>query len=254
MSNFRLTFPTAATAVLAAALAVAPATALAAEAHYTIDPSHTFPGFEADHWGLSTWHGKFTRTRGAITLDRAAGTGSVDITVDMASVAFGVEAMDEKARSAEIFDTARYPEARYRGTLAGFVDGKPTRVDGALTLHGVTRPLVLTIERFACRENPMAKREQCGADARDVLARGLRPHRRQGLRLRHAHRAAHPGGGAARLERRVTAGGRRRNRRDVPAGCCLIAQHGHRNRVPPRHGGRAGGADSDHRSISARMR
>lgn len=163
----RLTDPLA----LAAALCLAPATTPAAEARYTIDPSHTFPGFEADHWGLSTWHGKFTRTRGAITLDRAAGTGSVDITVDMASVAFGVEAMDGEARSAGIFDTAHYPEARYRGALAGFVDGKPTRVDGALTLHGVTRPLVLAIERFACRENPMAKREQCGADARATFSR-----------------------------------------------------------------------------------
>lgn len=167
----RVPRPLALALALAATLCLAPAVASAAPARYTVDPSHTFPAFEADHWGLSTWHGKFTRSRGAITLDRAQGAGSVDITVDMASIAFGVEAMDAKARSAEIFDVARFPEARYRGTLAGFVDGKPTRVDGTLTLHGVTRPLVLTIERFACKQNPMAKREQCGADARATFSR-----------------------------------------------------------------------------------
>src|SRR3546814_4269854 len=64
---------------LAVLLAMA-GTATAATVHYGIDPEHTFPSFEADHLaGLSVWRGKFNRSSGGIALDRAAGTGSVEV-------------------------------------------------------------------------------------------------------------------------------------------------------------------------------
>ena len=44
---------------------------------YNIDPQHTFPSFEADHMGISTWRGKFDHTSGTVTMDRAAGTGTL---------------------------------------------------------------------------------------------------------------------------------------------------------------------------------
>ncbi|AIF45908.1 YceI family protein [Dyella japonica] len=156
------------TRTLASALLfpLAAATAQAGAATYVVDPAHTYPSFEADHFGgLSTWRGKFDRTSGKVTLDKTAGTGSVDITVDATSVDFGLDAMNEKARSNELFDAAKYPTATYRGTLAGFVNGAPTKVDGSLTLHGVTRPLELAIKSFKCVPHPLYKRELCGADA-----------------------------------------------------------------------------------------
>lgn len=138
----------------------------AGPATYVVDPMHTYPSFEADHMGgLSTWRGKFDRTSGKVTLDKAAGTGSVDITVDAASVDFGLDAMNEKARSNELFDVAKYPTATYRGTLTGFTNGAPTKVEGQLTLHGVTCPVELTIKSFKCMPHPLYKREMCGADA-----------------------------------------------------------------------------------------
>jgi polyisoprenoid-binding protein YceI len=142
--------------------------ATAAPAAYTIDPAHTYPSFEADHFGgLSTWRGKFNKTTGTVMLDKAAGTGSVDITVDMDSVDFGLDALNIQAKKDSLFDVAKYPTATYKGKLAGFVDGKPTRVDGELTLHGVTRPLALEIRSFKCMPDPdpRFKRERCGADA-----------------------------------------------------------------------------------------
>ena len=54
---------------------------------YTIDPSHTFPRFEINHFGFSTHHGQFNKTSGKIVLDRAARTGSVDISVATSSTA-----------------------------------------------------------------------------------------------------------------------------------------------------------------------
>ncbi len=146
------------TAVAGAGLQAAPVT-------YEIDSSHTYPSFEADHMGLSTWRGKFNLTQGQVLLDKEAGQGSLDIVVDIASVDFGHELMNKVALGESIFDVEKHPHARYKGRLVGFVEGAPTKVDGELTLHGVTRPLSLTIQRFKCIPHPLHKRELCGADA-----------------------------------------------------------------------------------------
>lgn len=150
----------------------ASAAASAATVTYEIDPEHTFPSFEADHMGgLSVWRGKFNKSSGKVTLDKAAGTGTVDVTIDVTSVDFGHDVLNEHAQDADLFDTAKYPQATYKGRLEGFVDGEPTRVAGELTLHGVTRPVELEIKSFKCMPHPMLKREVCGADAYAVIQR-----------------------------------------------------------------------------------
>lgn len=142
------------------------ATAHATEVKYQLDPDHTYPSFEADHLGgLSVWRGKFNHSSGTVTLDKAAGSGTLNVVVDMKSADFGQDQLNQKAQGEELFDTAKYPQAIYAGRLAGFVDGKPTRVDGTLTLHGMTRPLTLKIDSFKCMPHPLLKRELCGADA-----------------------------------------------------------------------------------------
>jgi polyisoprenoid-binding protein YceI len=151
--------------MLLAALATLPLPALAAQERYTIDPQHTYPSFEADHMGMSHWRGKFNRSSGSVLLDKAAGKGSVEVEIDMASVDFGLDALNTAAAGKELFETAKYPKAIYRGELKDFVNGAPTRVQGQLTLHGVTRPVELRITQFKCMPHPMLKREWCGADA-----------------------------------------------------------------------------------------
>ncbi|MGO1069067.1 YceI family protein [Lysobacter sp. CA199] len=146
--------------------------AAAAPATYKIDPSHTYPSFEADHMGgLSTWRGKFNKSEGTITLDKKAGAGTVDIVVDTTSIDFGLDAMNEHAHKADLFDTAKFPTATYKGKLAGFKDGVPSKVEGELTLRGVTKPLTLSINKFKCMPHPMHKREVCGADAAATFQR-----------------------------------------------------------------------------------
>lgn len=140
-------------------------TASAAPEHYTIDPYHTYPSFQADHMGLSYWRGKFNHSAGAVILDRSAKAGTVDITVDIASVDFGMDKLDAWARGPQFFVAEQYPKAVYHGKLTRFRHGAPTRVVGTLTLHGVSRPLTLTIDRFKCIPDPMLKRQRCGADA-----------------------------------------------------------------------------------------
>jgi polyisoprenoid-binding protein YceI len=152
-------------ALPAATLALAAGAVLADPVNYTIDPNHTFPSFEADHFGgLSVWRGRFDKTSGSISLDKDKGTGTVDVTVDASSIDFGMPKLNEHAKSAEMFDVEKYPTATYKGTLSHFKDGAPTEVDGQFTLHGVTKPLKLSIKQFKCMPNPMDKKEHCGAD------------------------------------------------------------------------------------------
>jgi len=158
---------------LSIALLAAAATASSAFAAdtYKIDPSHTYPSFEADHMGgLSTWRGKFDKTDGSIVLDRAAKSGTVDITIDTTTIDFGHAKMNEHAKGAEIFDTAKFPTATYKGKLV-FKGDVPTSVNGELTLHGVTKPVTLAINKFKCIQHPMLKREVCGADASATFKR-----------------------------------------------------------------------------------
>lgn len=146
--------------------------ALAAPATYNLDPSHTYPSFEADHFGgLSVWRGKFTTTSGKIEYDKAAKSGSVDITVDVNSIDFGNAKLNEHAKSPEIFDTAKFPTATFTGKLAKFKGDSPTEVEGSFTLHGVTKPLTLKITHFMCKPHPMLKKEVCGADAHATFNR-----------------------------------------------------------------------------------
>lgn len=143
----------------------------AAPVTYEIDPEHTYPSFEADHLGLSIWRGKFNRSRGEVRLDKAAQSGTVGITVDLASVDFGHDGLNAWARGPEFFDVSEHPRATYAGRIDAFVDGAPSRVVGALTLHGVTRPLVLRVESFRCMPHPLLQRELCGADALGTFRR-----------------------------------------------------------------------------------
>jgi polyisoprenoid-binding protein YceI len=152
--------------LLAACIAGLSLPATAATITYKVDPEHTYPSFEADHLGgLSTWRGKFNHTSGTITLDKSARSGDVAITVDMTSADFGLDALNTAMQGKEMFEADKYPRATYKGRLVDFVDGRPTRVVGDLTLHGITRPLTLTIDAFKCMPHPVFKREVCGADA-----------------------------------------------------------------------------------------
>lgn len=154
------------------ALILAAASASAFAETYNIDSNHTYPSFEADHLGgVSVWRGKFTKTSGTVTLDRAAKTGALDITIDANSLDFGHTKMNEHAKSKDMFDVAQFPNATYKSKSIKFDGDKPVAVEGELTLHGVTKPVALTINKFKCIQHPMLKREVCGADASASFSR-----------------------------------------------------------------------------------
>ncbi|MCK2088836.1 YceI family protein [Thauera aromatica] len=159
---------------LSAALLVCAATAapaLAAPATYTVDGTHTFPRFSYSHFGLSTQLSKFNKTSGTVTLDKAARTGAVDITIDMTSVDTGYETFDGHIQGEDFLDTARYPTATFKSTEVRFEGDKPVAIDGELTIKGVTRPVTLKVTHFTNMPHPMLKKDAIGADATVVIKR-----------------------------------------------------------------------------------
>jgi polyisoprenoid-binding protein YceI len=100
-----------------------------------------------------------------VSIDRAAKTGTLDATIDMTSVAIGNDKLDGELKSAQFFDTDKFPTATYKGTSMKFKGDVPTQVQGELTLHGVTKPVTLTIQSFKCFTHPMLKKEVCGTEA-----------------------------------------------------------------------------------------
>jgi len=153
------------TCLTATALLLAAMAANAAPTAYAIDPNHTFPSFEADHMGISVWRGKLNKSSGKVLYDKTAGTGTVEIVTELASIDFGMNALATWARGKDFFDVKNHPRAVFKGSLQSPVNGVPTQLVGELTLHGVTRPLMLTIKSLKCVQHPMLKRDYCGADA-----------------------------------------------------------------------------------------
>ncbi|MCK9379843.1 MAG: YceI family protein [Sulfuritalea sp.] len=150
---------------LVVALAAASATAFAAAETYSIDPNHTAPRFEYSHFGYSNQLHRFDKTSGKIVVDRAAHTGSVDVTIDAKSVNTGITLFNGHIQGEDFFDTAKYPTITFKSTKVKFDGDKPVAVDGDLTIKGITKPVTLTLTSFQAMPHPMLKKDTIGANA-----------------------------------------------------------------------------------------
>lgn len=137
----------------------------AAPVTYQVDSSHTFPRFSYSHFGLSTQLSSFKNTSGKVVLDAAAKTATVDITIDMNSVNTGFADFDGHIKGEDFFDTAKHPTATFKSTKVIFEGDKPTRIEGLLTIKGITQTATLTVTSFLAMEHPMAKKPAIGANA-----------------------------------------------------------------------------------------
>jgi polyisoprenoid-binding protein YceI len=147
------------------------AAAHAESATYAIDPSHTFASWEIAHFATSTNRGRFNKTSGTVTLDKAAKTGSLDVTIDTTSLDTGTAAFTKHISSDEMLNVAAFPTAHFVANKFVFNGDKVVEVDGNLTLMGKTNPIVLKAQNFNCYMNPMVKREVCGGDFDATLVR-----------------------------------------------------------------------------------
>lgn len=145
--------------------------AWAAPQTFVIDGSHTFPRFSYDHMGLSTQISKFKNTTGKVVFDKEAQTGSVDLVIDTTSVETGFPTFNEHIQAADFLDTANFPKATFKSTGVIFENGKPARINGDLTIKGVTKPVTLTVTHFVNKQHPMLKKDAIGANAYTVIKR-----------------------------------------------------------------------------------
>ena len=143
----------------------------AEKATYMIEPTHTYVNWEAKHFGTSTSRGRFDKKTGSITLDKAAKTGTVDVTIQTDSISTGFAGFDKHLRGEDFFASEKFPEARFVGNVIKFDGDKITEVAGNLTLRGKTNPVVLKATGFNCYNHPMLKREVCGGDFETTLVR-----------------------------------------------------------------------------------
>ena len=139
--------------------------ASAAPETFVIEPSHTLPRFEYSHFGYSTQLSRFDKTSGKIVLDRAAKSGSVDVTIDTTSVNTGLALFNSHIQGEDFLDTKKFPTITFKSSKLNFAGDKLASVDGNLTIKGITKPVKLDVTSFQCMEHPMLKKEACGANA-----------------------------------------------------------------------------------------
>lgn len=160
------------TAVALAATGLTASLAHAEMATYAIDPTHTFATFEIDHMGASTNRVRFDKKSGTVQFDKAGKTGKVEITLDMDSLSSGTPAFEKHLKSAEIFNVAQYPTAKFVSDKFIYDGDKLKEVTGQLTLLNQTHPITIKANKFTCYESPMLqKREVCGGDFEATIDR-----------------------------------------------------------------------------------
>ena len=147
---------------VAAASWLAAAPALAQET-YVIDPVHSQPQWVATHIGFSSQHGSFGKATGKIVLDRAAKKGSIDVSIDAASIRTYDERLDKVVKSERFFNVEKFPTLTFKSTSLAF--------DGDKTMLGVTKPVSLKVANFTCGEQAFNKKPMCGAEATATIKR-----------------------------------------------------------------------------------
>lgn len=129
----------------AAALAVLlPALALAAPSIWKADPAHSSVGFSVKHLVITTVHGTFDKYDATITLDEDVTKSKVAATIDANSIDTREPNRDNDLRSPNFLDAAKYPSITFKSTKVAKA-GDRLEVTGDLTLHGVTKPVVLDV-------------------------------------------------------------------------------------------------------------
>ena len=138
---------------------------------YTVDPRHTFPSFEISHLGFSIQRGRFNQTSGKVQLDPKSATGTIQIAIETASISTGLAELEEHLRGKDFLDAARFPQITFVSDKLSFDKDKLTAADGILTLHGISKPVHLTVDHFYCGMNMIAMKNTCGANATTTIKR-----------------------------------------------------------------------------------
>lgn len=138
---------------------------------WEIDSSHSGIHFSIRHMVIAKVRGKFTRWSGTLRLqDGDLGTGQVEAIIDASSIDTGVADRDTHLKSPDFLDVAQFPEITFRSSKVDARDASELRVTGALTIHGVTREVVLEAEATGRAKDPWGN-ERIGFTAKTAIDR-----------------------------------------------------------------------------------
>lgn len=130
-----------------AVVAVLALPAAAATSTWQIDPNHSSAQFAVRHLAISTVRGAFTKVSGTVQFDdKDVAKSTLDVTIDAASVDTRVSDRDKDLRSDHFFDVEKYPTLTFKSTKVEQIEPGKLKVTGDLTIHGVTRQVVLDVE------------------------------------------------------------------------------------------------------------
>lgn len=140
--------------------------------HYEVEPGHTQVVFKLNHFGFTDYTGIFSGAAGTLDVDANNPSASkVNITIDVASVLTTSTKLDEELKGADWFDASKYPQAKFVSTSVKSINDKEATVTGNLTLHGVTKPVALTVRFQGAGVNPLDKADTVGFSATTTIKR-----------------------------------------------------------------------------------
>jgi polyisoprenoid-binding protein YceI len=156
----------------AAGLALAAVGASAAPRTYAIDPSHSTVVFFVSHLGYAHAVGRFNGIHGTVEFDpRDRQASRVAVEIDVRSLDMGEARWTRSMLRRPYFDVERFPSAHYRSRTVTWLDRERLRIDGELTLLGVTRPVVLEARFNRRGRHPLTLRDTVGFSATARLSR-----------------------------------------------------------------------------------
>ncbi len=145
---------------------------LADDNQYKIEPNHTSVVWFTSHFGFSNPSGKFTDIDGVITFDeKAPEKSALDVTIKIASLVTGLPKFDDHLKSDDFFDVKKFPTAKFVSKKVKVTGKNKAKVEGDLTMHGVTKPVTLNVKFNKVGANPLSNLQTIGFSATAVITR-----------------------------------------------------------------------------------
>ncbi|MGE3319577.1 MAG: YceI family protein [Candidatus Berkiella sp.] len=150
--------------------AIIPVVGYCEAVEYTLDKSHTSVNWQINHFDFSNYYGKW-EAMGKLWFDKEKPQNSkVEVDIKIEDLITGNDKLNKHLKGADFFDQSQYPEAKFVSNKVIVKNGKVSKVEGDLTLHGVTKPVVLDVTSQKLGKN-MADKETAGFSAKTKIKR-----------------------------------------------------------------------------------
>ena len=171
-SNLSVTIAAALAVSAGAGAAAGPALDTVKSGTYKVESNHTQVGFSLSHFGFTSYSGLFSGATGSLKLDPVHPAASkLDVTIPVDSILTTVPKLTDELKSDKWFDVAKFPQAIFTSTNVTLGSGGEATITGTLTLHGITKPVVLHAHLVGAGVNPLDKMYTIGFQASGTIRR-----------------------------------------------------------------------------------